>query len=187
MSPVRLHPSTASQTLLLTMMATPFLLSSPVTSTIGYYLFIYFSFDPISSFFLELFLHSSPVEYWASKNLGTSSFSFPSFCLFKLFMGFSRQKYWSWNSNSLASWCEELTQLKRPYCWKRLKAGEVYDRGWACWMISPTWWTLDWENSGSWCGQQSLAWCSPRGCKELDMTEQLTWTYWIIYLTYILL
>ena len=28
---------------------------------------------------------------------------------------------WSWNSNSLATWCEELTHLKRPWCWERLR------------------------------------------------------------------
>ena len=28
---------------------------------------------------------------------------------------------WSWNSNILASWCEELIHLKRPRCWERLK------------------------------------------------------------------
>ena len=35
---------------------------------------------------------------------------------------------WSWNSNTLATWCEELTQWKRPWCWERLKAGEGDDR-----------------------------------------------------------
>ena len=30
---------------------------------------------------------------------------------------------WSWNSNTLATWWEELTHLKRPWCWERLKAG----------------------------------------------------------------
>ena len=47
------------------------------------------------SFFLELFLHWSLVTYWAPTDLGSSSFSVLSFCLFILFMGFSRQKYWS--------------------------------------------------------------------------------------------
>ena len=47
------------------------------------------------SFFLELFLHSSPVAYWAPTDLGSSFFSVISFCLFILFMGFSRQEYWS--------------------------------------------------------------------------------------------
>ena len=30
---------------------------------------------------------------------------------------------WSWNSSTLATWCKELTHLKRPWCWGRLKAG----------------------------------------------------------------
>ena len=34
-----------------------------------------------------------------------------------------------WNSNTLATWCTELTHLKRPWCWERLKAeGEADDR-----------------------------------------------------------
>ena len=44
---------------------------------------------------------------------------------------------WSWNSNTLAAWCEELTYLKRPWCWERLKAGgEGDNRGWDGWMAS---------------------------------------------------
>ena len=30
---------------------------------------------------------------------------------------------WSWNSNTLATWCEELSHLKRHWCWERLMAG----------------------------------------------------------------
>ena len=66
------------------------LLLSPVTSTAGYC----FCFGSIPSFFLELFLHWSPVAYWAPTDLGSSSFSILFFCLFILFMGFSRQEYW---------------------------------------------------------------------------------------------
>ena len=44
-----------------------------------------------------------------------------------------------WNSNTLATWCRELTHLKRPWCWEGLKAGgEGDDRGWDGWMASPT-------------------------------------------------
>ena len=58
---------------------------------------------------------------------------------------------WSWNSNTLATWCEELTHWKRPWCWQRLKAGgEGDDRGWDGWMASPTQWTWVWVNSRSW-------------------------------------
>ena len=67
------------------------LLPSPVTSTTG----CCFSFGSISSLFLGLFLHWSPVAYWAPADLGSPSFSVLSFCLFILFMGFSRQEYWS--------------------------------------------------------------------------------------------
>ena len=67
------------------------LLLSPATSTTG----PCFCFGSISSFFLDLFLHSSPVAYSAPTDLESSSFSVLSFCHFILFMGFSRQEYWS--------------------------------------------------------------------------------------------
>ena len=52
---------------------------------------------------------------------------------------------------SLATWCEELTHLKRPWCWERSKAGgEESDRGWDGWMASPTRWTWVWASFGSW-------------------------------------
>ena len=39
--------------------------------------------------------------------------------------------FWGWNSNTLATWCQELTHWKRPWCWKRLKAkGEEGGREW---------------------------------------------------------
>ena len=58
---------------------------------------------------------------------------------------------WIWNSNILATCCKELTHLKRPWCWKRLKAGgEGDDRGWDGWVASLTQWTWVWVNSGSW-------------------------------------
>ena len=58
---------------------------------------------------------------------------------------------WSWNSNALATWCEELTYWKRPWCWERLRAGgEGDDRGWDGCMASPTQWTWVWVDSGSW-------------------------------------
>ena len=64
-------------------------LQSPVSSPNG----CCFCFGSVSSFFQELILHWSPVVYWAPTDLGSSSFSFLSFCLFLLFMGFSRQEY----------------------------------------------------------------------------------------------
>ena len=67
------------------------LLPSPITFTTG----CCFCFDSVSSIFLELFIHWSPVVFWAPTDLGSSSFIVLSFCLFILFMLFSRQEYWS--------------------------------------------------------------------------------------------
>ena len=56
---------------------------------------------------------------------------------------------WSWSSNTLATWCEELTHWKRPWFWERLRTGgEEGDRGWDGWMASRTQWTWVWVNSG---------------------------------------
>ena len=55
------------------------------------------------------------------------------------------------NSSTLATWCKELTHLKRLWYWERLKAGgEGDDRGWDGWMVSLTQWTWVWVSSGSW-------------------------------------
>ena len=60
------------------------LLPSPVTSTTR----CHFCSGSVSSCFLELFLHWSPVAYWAPTNL-SSLFSVISFWIFILFTGFS--------------------------------------------------------------------------------------------------
>ena len=66
----------------------------------------------------------------------------------------------------LATWCEELTHLRKPWCWERLRAGgEGDNRGWDGWMSLSTQWM--WGDSE---GQGSLACYSPWSCKELDTT-----------------
>ena len=88
-----------------------------------------------------------------------------------------RDWYWSWNSNTLATWCEELTHLKRPWCWERLRAGgEGYNKGWDGWIASPTQWTWVGWTPGVGDGQGGLACCCSWGRKELDMTERLNGT-----------
>ena len=58
---------------------------------------------------------------------------------------------YSWNSNPLVTWCEELTHWKKPWCWERLKSGgEGDDREWDSWLPSLTPWTWVWASSRSW-------------------------------------
>ena len=46
---------------------------------------------------------------------------------------------WSWNSNILATWYEQLIHWKRLWCWERLRAGgEGGNRRWDGWMASLT-------------------------------------------------
>ena len=55
-----------------------------------------------------------------------------------------KTKVWGFyfESNTLATWCEELTPCKGPWCWERLRGGvEEDDRGWDGWMTSLTQWT----------------------------------------------
>ena len=68
--------------------------------------------------------------------------------------------------------------LEKTVIWERLKAGgEGDNRRRDGWMTSSTQWTWVWVSSGFGDGQGSLACCSPWGHKQLDMTEQLNWTY----------
>ena len=83
---------------------------------------------------------------------------------------------WSWNSNTLATWCEELTLWKWLWCWGRLKAGEGDNGGSDGWMASLTQWTWVWVSSRSWWKTGKPGMLQSMGCKESDMTEQLKWT-----------
>ena len=83
---------------------------------------------------------------------------------------------WSWNSNTLATWCEELTYLKRSWCWERLKAGGYGDkRGWDGWMASQTQWTWVWANSRSWWSTGRPGMLQSVGHKEWDTTDWLNY------------
>ena len=84
---------------------------------------------------------------------------------------------WSWNTNTLATWCEELTHCKRPQCCEGLRAGgEGDDRGWDGWMASPTRWTWVCIDSRSWwwTGRPGVLWC---------MGSQRVGHYWATELT----
>ena len=79
----------------------------------------------------------------------------------------------SWNSNTLATWWEEPTHWKRPWCWERLKAiGEGDDRGWDGCMVSLTWWTWVWPSSRSW-------WWTGKPGKLQSMGSQRVRSDWV--------
>ena len=83
---------------------------------------------------------------------------------------------WSWNSNTLATWCKELPHLKRLWCWEGLRAGgEGDDRGWDGWMDQLNGHGFGWT-PGFGDGQGGLVCFGSWGCRESDMTEWLNWT-----------
>ena len=80
----------------------------------------------------------------------------------------------SWNSSTLATWCKELTHVKRPWSWERLKQkkGMTVDE-----MVGWHHRLNEFEQAlrvGN--GQGTLPYSSPCGRKESDTTEQLNWT-----------
>ena len=83
---------------------------------------------------------------------------------------------WSWNSNTLATWCKELTHWNRPWCCERLKAGgEGDDRGWDGWMASPTQWV--WASCRSWWWTGLCDVLQSMGCRVgHDWATELKWT-----------
>ena len=96
---------------------------------------------------------------------------------------------WSWNSNTLATWCNELTHLKRPWCWERLKAGgEGDDRGWDGWMASLTQWTWVCVNSESWWWTGKPGILHSMGLQRVgrdwvtELTEHLNRCFWAVVL-----
>ena len=83
---------------------------------------------------------------------------------------------WSWNSNTLATWCKELTLWKDPDAgkdWGQEEKGTAEDEmaGWHHWLNGHGFgWT-----PGVGDGQGGLACCDSWGRKESDMTERLNW------------
>ena len=82
---------------------------------------------------------------------------------------------WRWNSNTLATWCKELTHLKRPWCWERLKVeGEGGKRELDGWMASVTQWTWVW----SWWWTRRPGMLQSMGSQKVghDWATELNWT-----------
>ena len=94
---------------------------------------------------------------------------------------------WSWNSNTLATWCEELTHWKRLWCWEELRAGgEGDDRGWDRWMAPWTRWTWVWVNSRKWWWTGRPGELQSMGLQRVrhNWVTELNWK--IMQLTYII-
>ena len=85
---------------------------------------------------------------------------------------------WSWVSNTLATWWEELSNLERPWCCEILRAGEGDNRGWDGWMASPTQWTRVWVNSRSrwWTGRPGVLRFMESQRVGHDWATELNWT-----------
>ena len=86
---------------------------------------------------------------WTARrsNQSTLKETSPEYLLEELMLKLKLQHFVS----NTFTWCEELTPLKRPWCWERLKVGGAGDnRGWNGWMALQTQWTCVWVNSRSW-------------------------------------
>ena len=87
---------------------------------------------------------------------------------------------WSWNSNILATWCEELTHFNRPWCWERLRAGgEGVNRRWDGWIASLIQWTWVWVDHGSWwwTGRPGVLWFLGSWRVGHDWVTELNWMF----------
>ena len=134
-----------------------------------------------------LHMYPGPSHLSTSHTSGTGSYLSPSlFAIYPMALSFNllflsplwqsvlgvhwKNWCWSWNSNTLATSCEELTHWKRPWCWEGLGAGgEGADRGWDGWMASPTRWAGAWVNSGNWW------WTGRPGVLRYMETQSRTW------------
>ena len=111
------------------------LFPSPVTSTTG----CCFCFGFISSFFLELFLHSSSVVFWAPTDLGSSSFS----VFFFFFFAFSCCSWGSQGKNtevichSFLQWttfCQNSSPWPVHLGWP-YTAWLIVSLSWSVWLV----------------------------------------------------
>ena len=99
-------------------------------------------------------------------------------CVQSLFLRTYRKPKWLPPLPTLATWCEELSHLKRPWCWETLKAGEGDNRGWDGWMASPTKWTWVRVNSTSWWWTGRPGVLQSMGSQRVrhDWVAELNWT-----------
>ena len=123
-----------------------------------------------------------------------------------IFIGWA--ECWSWNSNTLATWCKELTHWEKTLMlgkidgrrrrgWQRMRSldgitdsMDMFEQalgvhhGWEAWraavhgVVKSQTWLCDWTELSSSWGSHGL--CCPWGHKESDMTEPFS-LYTVIY------
>ena len=134
---------------------------------------------------LFIYFCSDFYDFFSSTNCGVFCvFVVVLLLLFPVALGLSQVVYFT----TLATWCEELTHLKRPWCWERLRAGgEGGDRGWDGWMASLTQWTWVWVDSRSWWWTGRPGVLQFVGLQRVrhDWATELKW-YEVVYLTLLL-
>ena len=86
-------------------------------------------------------------------------------------------KDWCWSSKTLATWWEESTHWKRPWCWEtegRRRRGRQRMRWW---MASPIRWTWVWASSGSWWWTGKPAMLQSMGLQRVrhNLVTKLNW------------
>ena len=84
---------------------------------------------------------------------------------------------WSWSSNTLTTWCEELTHWKKTWCWERLRAGGegATENEMVRWNHQLNGREFE-QILGDGGGQGGLACCSPWGQKNRTwLSERQQW------------
>ena len=118
------------------------LLSPQDISTTGFP----FCFGSITSFFIQLFLCSSPVAYWTPTDMGGSSFSVVCFCLFILFKlswGL-KARLLKWFAIPFSSWPHYFrlllagTCLSAASCSQRTCLAPWFSCWWSSWVCNPS-------------------------------------------------
>ena len=105
-----------------------------------------FRFGPATSFCLELLviaLNSYPVAYWTPSDLGGSSSSVISFCLFVLFLGFLRQTM-EWFAISSSSGPHFVRTVHYVLS---ILGGPAWNSSWLHWVMQAP---LPWQGCDPW-------------------------------------
>ena len=96
---------------------------------------------------------------------------------------------WSWKANTLAPWCEELTHLKRPWCWEIVKAGgEEDDRAWRWFdgITSPS--SLDGHSlSKLWTGKPGVVQSMGLQRVRHDWVTELNWRFYDLNISFLMI